>query len=86
MNTIKKNILDLEFQKNLNIASTTIIIFFTYIIAVGVGFVTKQILFDNKSLVFLSFFSAFIVGPSLIFFLKARRELKKIPKLIEMLE
>ena len=86
MDLLKKNILDLEFQKNLNIASTAGIIFFTYIIAVGVGFVTKQIAFNSRSLAFLSLSSIFILGPSIIFFLRARSQLKRIPKAIQVLE
>ena len=39
----KKNILDLQFQKNLIIASTTVIIMFTYLIGVGIALITKQI-------------------------------------------
>jgi len=39
----KKNILDLQFQKYLIIASTSVIIFFTYIIGVGITVLTKQI-------------------------------------------
>ncbi|MBI1972501.1 hypothetical protein HYS50_00675 [Candidatus Woesearchaeota archaeon] len=86
MSLARKNILDLEFQKHLNIASTAIIIFYTYLIAIGVGFVTKQITFDNRSLVFLSLFSTFIIGPSVVSFLRARKQLKKIPRIITALD
>lgn len=48
---IKKNIL--EFQRNLTIASTTIILFFTYLIGISIGFVTKQIAFDSTSVLII---------------------------------
>ena len=38
----KKNILDLQFQKYLVVASTSVIVAFTYIIGMGIAF------FQNK--------------------------------------
>ena len=42
-----KNVLDLHFQKHLTIASTSVIIAFTYLIGISISFLTKQIKFDN---------------------------------------
>lgn len=41
--SIKKNILDLQYNKYLQYHNTAIIILFTYFIGVGIGFITKQI-------------------------------------------
>ena len=43
----KKNVLDLQFQKYLVIASTSVIIAFTYAIGVGIAVFTKQIILDD---------------------------------------
>ena len=43
----KKNILDLQFQKYLTTASTSLIIVFTYFIGVGIAILTKQIKLDD---------------------------------------
>jgi len=45
--TKKKNILDLQFQKYLIIASTSIIISFTYFIGVVIAIFAGQIRLDN---------------------------------------
>ena len=44
---VKKNLLDLNYNKYLQYFTTSIILFFTYIIAVLVGFITKQINYTN---------------------------------------
>jgi len=44
---VKKNLLDLNYNKYLQYFNTSIILFFTYIIAVLVGFITKQIDYTN---------------------------------------
>ncbi|MEK6855399.1 MAG: hypothetical protein AABX73_04210 [Nanoarchaeota archaeon] len=43
----KKNILDLQFQKYLIIASTSVILAFTYAIGVGIALFSKQIRLNN---------------------------------------
>ncbi len=47
--TKRKNILDLQFQKYLVVASTSVIIAFTYIIGVGIAIFSKQIRLDDFS-------------------------------------
>ncbi len=44
---VRKNLLDLNYNKYLQYFTTSIILFFTYIIAVLVGFITKQINYTN---------------------------------------
>jgi len=46
-NIIKKNILDLQYQKYLMIVSASLIIMFTYMIGVGITFITKQVNLDD---------------------------------------
>ncbi|MBU0627827.1 MAG: hypothetical protein KKC75_01450 [Nanoarchaeota archaeon] len=45
---VKKNLLDLHYNRYLQYYNTTIIILFTYIVGLGIAFITKQI--DYKSL------------------------------------
>ena len=81
---IKKNILDLQFQKFMNIASTIIIIIFTYFIGVGIGFMTKQIKINDIPYFFMFLiFSAIILTPCLILFAKSYYKIKEIPKEIQ---
>ena len=46
-NEKKKNVLDLQFQKYLIIASTSIIIAFTYSVGIVIAILTEQINFNN---------------------------------------
>ncbi|MDO8741216.1 MAG: hypothetical protein Q7J54_06620 [Candidatus Woesearchaeota archaeon] len=45
---LKKNLLDLQFNKYLQYYTTAIIILFTYLIGITIAFVTKQV--DYKSI------------------------------------
>lgn len=47
MNKIKKNILDLRYQKNLSYFNTAIIILFTYVVGVMVALLIGRISFVN---------------------------------------
>jgi len=82
----KKNILDLQFQKNLIIASTTVIIMFTYLIGVGIALITKQIeLGDSVRMWALFIISAGITGIGLIFFYNAYFHIRNIPDVLKNL-
>ena len=85
-NLIKKNILDLEFQKNLVIASTTAVLFFTYLIGIGIGFATKQIGFNLYSLLALFFLTLAIGVPFIFLYLSAVSNIKTIPLLLEQVK
>ncbi len=66
---IKKNILDLQYQKYLMIASASLIVSFTYLVGVSIAFMTKQIRLDNLvDMVFLGIFSSAILGICIITF------------------
>lgn len=44
---VKKNLLDLQFNKYLQSYNTAIIVLFTFLVGLGIAFITKQI--DYKS-------------------------------------
>ncbi len=44
---IKKNIFDLEYNKNLQYFNNLIILIFTYIIGIFIAFLTKQLNYEN---------------------------------------
>ena len=82
----KKNILDLQFQKYLIIASTSIIVAFTYFIGVGIALFSKQIALDNfVSMGSLFVISARILGVCGIIFFNARFHLKNILDMVKKL-
>ena len=75
----RKNILDLEFQKNLVIASTSVIIAFTYLIGVGIAIFTEQIKLDDfVDMSLLLAVSAVVLGLCIIFLFNSRFHLKNI--------
>jgi len=82
-NRITKNILDLNFQKYLIIASTSVVIICTYLIGVAIGFVTKQIAINTFSIIFLLVISGIFILPCLFTLRNAVKEMKKIPVLLE---
>ena len=84
--TKKKNILDLQFQKYLIIASTSVVIAFTYAIGVGIALFTKQIKLDDFIIMGALFvISAGILGGCSILFFNAIFHLKNIPKVVKEL-
>jgi len=81
---LKKNILDLHFHKYLVIASTSIIISFTYLIGVGIAVITKQIKFDNLFFVIILFiFSVMVLGMCAYFLFNSIYHIKNIPIVIK---
>jgi len=84
--TKRKNILDLQFQKYLVVASTSVIIAFTYSIGVGVAIFSKQIRlddFNNMGTIFV--ISVGILGVCSIIFFNAIFHLKNIPLVLKNL-
>ena len=80
----KKNVLDLQFQKYLTIASTSIIIAFTYFIGVGIAILTKQVsLNDFISMGVLIIISMGILGICSALFFNAVFHLKNIPEVVK---
>jgi len=82
----KKNILDLQFQKYLIIASTTVIIAFTYFIGIVIAILTKQIDLQNfVDMAFLFVLSVGVLGICSIFFFSAVFHIKNIPEIVKEL-
>jgi hypothetical protein len=82
----KKNILDLQFQKYLTIASTSVIIAFTYFIGVGIAIFSKQIQLNSFiSIGSLFVISAGVLGICSILFFNALFHLKNIPSVVKEL-
>ena len=85
-NLYKKNILDLQFQKYLVVASTAAIMIFTYILGVGIAIFTGQLkLNDYIIMAILFIFSASFIGTLLSFFFNALYHIKNIPSVIKTL-
>ena len=84
---IKKNILDLTFQKYLVIASTSIVLIFTYFIALSIAFITRQIELTSFSIMFRIFIlSSAVLSSFLFMFFKSTKNLKKIIETIKILK
>jgi len=79
---IKKNILDLEFQKYLIIASTSIVILFTFLTGVALAFLVKDMSFsDLDTMVPLSIISLIVIVPCIVFFVSSIKHIGNILKL-----
>jgi len=84
---IKKNLLDLHYNKYLLYYTTTIIILFTYFIGVAIAFITKQIDYKNTPQVMLvSFISIIILSILTILMINFRSHLKNIPEEVKKLK
>ncbi len=84
---IKKNILDLHFQKNLVIMSTLVIIIFTYFIAVAIAYMTGQIKLDDPFTVILIFvFTIAFLGVGSAFFFNSYFHIRNIPRVLKSLD
>ncbi len=87
MNLLEKNILDLQFQKNLVIASTTVVIAFTYLIGVAIAFVTDQInVYSVFSFATLLLMSGVVLVPCLFFFSRAYEQIRIIPVALQAMK
>ena len=84
---IKKNILDLNFQKCLVISSTSIVIAFTYFIGVAIAIITKQLNFtESTNVLFLILFTILVIGLCTFFFFNSYYNLKTIVEAIKTLD
>lgn len=69
--------LDLQFQKSMIIASSAVVIVFTYIIAVTVGLIAGEIDIQEDARV-IAIFSTFFLSSSTYFFLRSRKQMNMI--------
>jgi hypothetical protein len=85
---IKKNLLDLQYNKYLQYFTTTVILLFTYLIGVGAGFITGQVDPGSYSqLLLLGSITAAVVSLFLLMMLHFRwhmgniiREIRKLAR------
>jgi len=76
---LKKNILDLTYNKYLEYQTTSIIICFSYLVGIAVAFLTKQLnLADYSQMILLWSFSIIVLIPAIYFILSARKHLRNI--------
>lgn len=84
---IRKNILDTDLQKYLQLASVSIIIAFTFLIGIAIALLTHQINWENPiDIGVLSTLSIFVLGLSSFFFIKSMNKIKRITKAIRNME
>ena len=76
-NAIKKNILDLQFQKSILVASGAVVVAFTYLIAIAVGLVAGEINLQEDTRI-IAVFSTFFLASSTYFFLRSRKQMSLI--------
>ena len=78
---IKKNLLDLEYNKYLQIYTTNIVIFITLFVGLIIALISNQIDFTNfvDIIIFLSI-SCFLLSFNVAFMIRARNKLDQIPK------
>lgn len=77
----------MEYHKYLQYYNTSVIILFTYFIAVVIAFVTKQIDYSNlRQLMFVGLLSIGFVGLIIFLMLKLKENLTRIPKEIKKLK
>ncbi len=77
--------MDLNFQKHLVIASTTVVILFTYVIGVFIALITGAIKFDYFYFGIFSGVSILLLGSCGFIFSRSYRKIKNIPEEIKSL-
>lgn len=83
---IKKNLLDLQYNKYLQYFNTSVILLFTYFIGVGIAFVTKQVDYTNtKQLSVVAILSVAVVVSTTLFMLNFKEHMKSILEEIKKL-
>ena len=84
---ITKNLLDLEFNKYLQIYNASIILLFSFLVGLLVALLTNQIDFSDKIQVGTFFIASIVVIFAIIsFMVRSHYKLKLIPKEISKLE
>ena len=84
--SLRKNILNLQFQKYLAIATTSIVIALTYSLGVGIAYLSKDIGTERTEIaIILTTLSTIVFAGSAFFFFNALFHLKEIPERIKEL-
>ena len=80
---IKKNMLDLDMQKYLQLASVSIVMCFSYFIGIFIVFITNQINFENENIYRLFIVTTvFVLGYTSILFFIGFKKIQRISKAI----
>jgi len=83
---VRKNLLDLHYNKNLQFFSITVIVILTYCIGVIIAFMSGQIsVSNNMQLLVISFISLVFLLTTLFLLKKFTYHLKRIPEEIKKL-
>ncbi len=84
---IKKNLLDLQYNKYMQYYTTTIILLFTYGIGVFIAFITKQVDYTNTRHVSLvGIISITVISLIIIPMLRFKEHINNIPKEVKKLK
>jgi len=80
---LKKNLLDMNYNKYLYYFNTSVILLFTYVIGILIGFITKQINYRSlNQMMAVAVVSILVVGVIILLLLNFLDHLRKI--VIEM--
>ncbi len=80
---IRKNLLDLDMQKYLQLASTSIVICFSYLIGVFIVIITNQFNFENPGIYRLFVVvTVFVLGYTSILFFVGFKKIQRISKAV----
>ena len=83
----RKNLLDLHFSKNLQYFNTSLILLFTFLIGIIIGFITNQISYGNSGqLLIVGISSTIIISMLVVFIHKFRERMKRILKEVRNLD
>ncbi|MFH1592504.1 MAG: hypothetical protein ABIB47_04015 [Candidatus Woesearchaeota archaeon] len=85
--SLKEDILNLNYNKHFQYKTTAIIISFTYVAAIVIAWMTKQLnLRDYFQMTILGIFSIIVLTPSIYVLITSSKPLVKIPELIKSLK
>ncbi|HLD05327.1 MAG TPA: hypothetical protein VJG90_06425 [Candidatus Nanoarchaeia archaeon] len=83
---IRKNIMDLDYNKNLQYLNTVVVVSFTYCIGLALALLTKQVqLTDMKQLTLIASVTIMVLGSTIALFVKFRSHMNEILRDIERL-
>lgn len=84
---VKKNLLDLQYNKYLLYYNTSIILLFTYFIGVTIAFITKQISYKNiNQLLLVTAISITVISFIISFMLRFKEHLTNILQEVKKLK
>ena len=87
LDKVKKNLLDLQYNKYLQYYNTSIIVLFTYAIGVGISFMTKQINYKIlNQLLLVEFISIVVICIIILWMLNCRWHMGNILNEIKKLD